>query len=260
MVLLPPKLLALAFGISVSLYKAVRWSARRLAPRALRRKRRHLDWDLYLTTGTRSIKLFSAGGLDVYRFFHRHTVSREHDLEYVSYVKPTFLGLETIKPYGLFRIRTDAATPLPTVESVERTLAGHYGHGLVHLPNPSELLGGRRYGHLEAGYNWIEPPPQNVSQEETESESRFSVADMLEILRTDLTSLERIAWIEQAFTDSPEHGDIAHRYYIDQDGDVHLVRHHWHWGKTLFEAETTRAAKRAVRRATRNSSIDLQGG
>ena len=256
MVLFPPKLIALAFGAAVTIYKVVRWSAGRLAPRAMRRKRRELSWDLYLTTGLRSIKLFNAGALDVFRFFHRHTVSREHDLEYLSFVKPTFLGLETIKPYGLFRIRKDGATPLPSIEAVEKTLASLYGHGLIHLPDPTPLLGGRRYGHLEAGYNWIEPPTRNVSQEEAESESRFSIADMLDIIRNDLTPLERIAWIEQAFPDAPEHGDIGHRYYIDDDGDVHLVRHHWHYGKTLFEAETNRAAKRAVRKATRNSVIE----
>ena len=57
-------------------------------------------------------------------------------------------------------------------------------------------------------------------------------------MRVELESPERIAWMELTFQDAPSAGEIVHRYYLDEQKQAWMVRHHWSEGKTLYRAET----------------------
>lgn len=90
------------------------------------------------------------------------------------------------------------------------------------------------------GENLITPSePDKVFKEV--GEKAYTQNDMLEILRSELRMPEKIAWIEEAFSEPPASG-VTHRYYLDVTKQVYLVRHHPTEGKALFIAETDEKA------------------
>ena len=117
-----PKLIALGAALLLGTWSWIRRAFELLTPKSLRPQSQHLAMDIYLTTATNSLKLFQTGPLSVYRFFHRHDVSRSHELEYLSYVRHHRWGHDKVKPYGLLRIDEVAACDLPSYEAVEREI------------------------------------------------------------------------------------------------------------------------------------------
>src|SRR5262249_13010058 len=65
----------------------------------------------------------------------------------------------------------------------------------------------------------------------------YTYGDMYKILSSELRLPQKIAWIEEAFSDPLPEGDIVHRYYLDVTKQLFLVRHHWKEGKVCYAAE-----------------------
>lgn len=222
------------------------------APRARRvtpeRRRRTMPCELYLTMGWNSIPLFPTGGVDCFSFFQRGGVSAGHDVEFLGRLDREDLGSEEFKPYGLIRLDRRHAQELPSLETRPKLwerLSGVYG--LAGLPSAQALASRTfstydpRYSSPEQGLNRIEPPTSAKAYVPAR-QRHYSYAEVLEILRTELDSPERIAWMELTFQEAPPAGEIVHRYYLDEQKQAWLVRHHWSEGKTLYQAETNEAA------------------
>jgi hypothetical protein len=218
-----------------------RFNAPQFAVRANR-----LHYDLYLTRGISSVPIFRAGELDMCRFFFRYEVPAHHDLEFVTSLHPDEAASESYQPYGLLRLGA-TPIPLPSLAEVEDNLARAYGYGLAWLPDPRGMLDGRRCEDLPAGTYWLaDRAPQNA----VDPAGRFSFAEVMDIVRKELSTADRIAWLEQCFPAPPGEGKIAHRYYLDRQGQIHLLRH-TESGKTLVRAQNDEAALQIIWKQTR---------
>jgi hypothetical protein len=188
--------------------------------------RRKLPFDLYLTRGLESSILFPKGPIDEFRFFQREDVSSKHDVEFVTRLDPTDTGSENYQAFGVFKLRNGDSKPLPkhrANEVVTRVL----GHGpaveartmLEKGPGPCRIVGAttKAWGRHDG--------------------RRVSWHDVLEVLRTELTPEERIAWIEEAFAPN-ETNTPVHRYYVDAKRQTYLVRD-VKGEKRLYVAETS---------------------
>lgn len=172
---------------------------------------------LSLAHGTRV--LFPRGPIDELAFFLRGDVSPRHDLEFV-----TRGTSEAFEGHALLRLdRPGADVALPPLRAVEaRWAALRAEHGLTGLPRPEPAPGREGLNRVAArGCAHVDEVRRRLSQAET-----------LTLLRAELTVLERIAWVEQAFRAPPD--GIVHRYYLEADGTPWLVRH-------------TREARRVIR-------------
>lgn len=222
------------------------------APRARRvteeRRRRTMPCQLYLTMGWNSVPLFPRGGVDCFSFFQRGGVSANHDVEYLARLDEEHEGSEEFQPYGLFRLENKLAEELPNLETrgdLWERLTSRYG--LNGLPSAQALASHTfttfdpRYSEPQAGVNRIDPPTSSKAYIPARKR-HYSYAEVLEILRAELDSPERIAWMELTFPDAPEAGEIVHRYYLDEQKQAWMVRHHWSHGKQLFRAQTNAEA------------------
>jgi hypothetical protein len=222
------------------------------APRARRvteeRRRRTMPCQLYLTMGWNSVPLFPSGGVDCFSFFQRGGVSASHEVEYLARLDEADQGSEEYQPYGLFRLQANQAEALPNLETrgdLWERLTSRYG--LSGLPSAQALASHTfttfdpRYSEPLAGVNRIDPPTSAKAYIPARRR-HYSYAEVLEILRAELDSPERIAWMELTFPDPPALGEIVHRYYLDEQKQAWLVRHHWAQGKQLFRAQTNAEA------------------
>ena len=220
------------------------------AARAPRRERpRTLPFDVYLNLGMRSVKLFAAGPLDPFCFFQRCSVSEHHDVEFLARLDPEHAGTEEYKPYGLIRLRPSHAQPVPTLQR-ERAFweTLHEDYGLARIPLARSLVPNRssaydpRDGDRKSGLNGLTPPKSGRVFQRV-GRRRYTHADMLEVLRREMTSLQAVAWIEEAFSARPVEGQILQRYYLTPEKQVVVVRDHWARGKSLFRSETSAEAQ-----------------
>ncbi|MGE0706596.1 MAG: hypothetical protein AB7N76_05725 [Planctomycetota bacterium] len=211
-------------------------------------RRRTMPCELFLTMGWQSVKLFPSGPIDEFCFFQRSGVSLAHDVEFLARLDREDEGSEDYKPYGLFRLEKRHAERLPVLEQqgdLWATLADVYG--LSALPNVHAMASRRfdafdpRYESRAAGLNAIDPP-KSAKAFVRAARRHFSYADVLEILRAEMSSAEKIAWLEEAFETPPAPGEVVHRYYLDRGKQAWLVRHHWSEGKRLFRAQTNEDA------------------
>jgi len=204
----------------------------------LRRKR--LPFELFLASGTQSIRLFPTGPIDPLAFFQRFHVANHHELEFLTSLDPYDALSEDFHGFGLFKLRARESYPLPRPGEADAFFNGlARKHGLVSLPKARTLIRSRTRGGLNCPR-----PPNSGRIYQTVGRRRFTYSDALAILRSELTGPQAIAWIEEAFVETPSHGQIIHRYYLDRERQAYLVRHHWRDGKTLYMAETSEEALR----------------
>jgi hypothetical protein len=214
--------------------------------------RRALPFDLFLTLGAGSIRIYQQGTIDEFRFFQRRGVSHHHDVEFVTRLDPGDAGTENYKEFAVFKLggESQALPDLARAESVTRTLPRIYG--LERLPAARKLAAAGfsafdpRHGHPDQGWNRLTPTPSTKPLRKV-GETRFTYTDVLDILRKELSGPEKIAWIEEAFPAPPPHSRIVHRYYMDSNRQAYLVRDHATEGKRLFLAETSEDAILACR-------------
>ncbi|MEZ6185902.1 MAG: hypothetical protein R3F62_12945 [Planctomycetota bacterium] len=208
-----------------------------------------LPCDVLLTVGWGSIPLFSAGEVDAFTFFQRGGVSPRSDVEFLTRLDPADFGTENYKAFGLVRLRKRDAQPVPSLASLTefwRSMKQRYG--IETVPRARALVG--EFSTYDAangsgGLNQVSAQDPGRIFARVGSR-RFTLEDMLEILRCELTDEQKIAWIEGDFQTAPPASEIVHRYYMTTDRQPYLVRHHWRDGKTLFRAETTAAAREMV--------------
>jgi len=203
----------------------------------------HLPFGLHLVVGTSTIELFPPGKLDVLRFYQRHHASRSHDLEYVL-CRAEGAPAEAVQAYGVVRLDPELAVRLPDPTEAERALRRDYGT-IVELPRASHHVERRHSKDLDD-----EDPPEGmhrVSAPETEAArpGRMTVREVLAIVRRELPGSMVIGWVEGAFPQPPRGGQVEHRYYLDAEACLWVVRHDAK-GKTLFQAEVSEAALRPL--------------
>jgi hypothetical protein len=201
---------------------------------------------LHLIVAGSSVELFPHGTLDVLRFHQRHHGSLHHDIEYVVSVPPG-ASPEAYSAYAVLRLRPEAELRLLEPTDIERKLRHAYGT-LSHLPRARTLLE-RRYSD-DLG---DEDPPEGLNRVAAPDEAekpgpgKFTVVEMLDIIRKELSGLDVIAWLEGAFRQPPRRGLIEHRYYIDSTANIYLVRDHFAEGKVLYRAERSATALKPER-------------
>ena len=210
-----------------------------------------LPYDIYLTKGAGSTRLFPAGELDVLRFFQRHHASEEHEVEYLTCV-PEGGDPEAYLAYGVLKLTPEEVVPFHDLNALERKLQLSYG-AFAHLPRSRPLL------HVQYGENLNdEDPPPGLNRivpptGEPSTPGKLTVAEILKIIRTEFEGPEIVSWLEAAYRQPPPRDEVEHRYYLDPSGLVYLVRHCRREGKTLYRAETSEAALRPIRLRTRGA-------
>ncbi|MCA8924473.1 MAG: hypothetical protein KDD82_21865 [Planctomycetes bacterium] len=210
-----------------------------------------LPCDVLLTVGWGSISLFEAGDVDAFSFFQRGGVSPRSDVEFLTRLDPEDFGTENYKAFGLVRLRQSYAEQVPSLGSLTdfwRSLKRRYGIDTV--PRARALVGGEFSIYdpntASGGVNRVQAQqPERVFARV--GPRRFTLGDMLEILRCELSDEQKITWIEGDFQAPPAATEIVHRYYMTCDRQPYVVRHHWRDGKSLYRAETTAAARETVR-------------
>lgn len=205
------------------------------------RRGRLLPFDVFLCQGFQSVCVFRKGPFDEFTFFQRSDVPTHHDVEYLTRLAPRDDGKERYAAYGVIRLRE--AEPLPRLHQLKplwQVLRQRLG--IDRIPSAKVYL--RRSsayapaGDPTRGVNRIRATlGSGVFQRQGARQVHFS--EVLDVLRDELHGAERVAWIETAFPDAPE--TLTHRYYLDTDLGVFLVRHHPTEGKQLFRAQLSAA-------------------
>lgn len=221
-------------------------------------KRAVLPFDLHLTFGASSVRVFSAGPIDEWRFFQREGVPEHADVEFVTRLDRADRGTEAFQAYGMLRLR-GAALSFPDLRASDALWQRVYrDFGLTKLPKARDVaavegLAWRPEGAPEDGHDRVRPARDGAWQRV--GGKVYTCADALEVVRRTLVGAQRIAWIEELFRKPPPEGQVVHRYWLDTSRMIYLVRHHWKDGKRLLLVETTAEARRlcaasgAVRRA-----------
>ncbi|RMG06845.1 MAG: hypothetical protein D6731_24925 [Planctomycetota bacterium] len=213
----------------------------------IRISRNLLPFQIFLNMGTTSAELFPAGQIDEFYFFQRKGISEDLEVEFVTRLEESDAGTENFKPYVLFKPKGEhlELVDLQKEEDLWKTLDQTYG--LVTIPKAKKMVGGAPFNVFDpsnpgsTGSNRIAAAePEKVFKEV--GERKFTYGEMLEILRNELTTPQKIAWMEEAFSERPAEGEIVHRYYLDVTKQVYLVRDHYAEGKKLFMAETDEEA------------------
>lgn len=202
-----------------------------------------LPFALHLVVGTGTLELFPPGELDVLRFHQRHHASRSHELEYVL-CRAEGAPEGAVQAYGVVRLDAERALPLPPPSEAERALRRDYGT-LVELPRASLHLERLHSGDLDdedppPGLHRVKAPEGEVSRP-----GRMTVREVLNIVRRELPAPLVVGWIEGAFPQPPRAGEVEHRYYLDAEACLWVVRHDAR-GKALFRAEVSEAALRPL--------------
>lgn len=202
----------------------------------------HLPFSLHLVVGAASVELFPPGPLDPLRFFQRHHASAHHELEYVL-CRPAGAAAEEFQAYGVVRLRDEDRVPLLDPARIEKKLRADYGT-FVHLPRARWLMDRQHGPDLND-----EDPPEGLNhvrprEGELAEPGRMSVGEVLHIIRKELSGPEVISWLEGAFRQPPRRGHLEHRYYLDAEAGLYLVRDHPTQGKALYRAQVSEAALR----------------
>lgn len=163
-------------------------------------------------------------------------------------------GTEEFQPFGVIQLRDPVARlPLPPIPEVEAFWDSFLEvHGLVEVPGARQLIAPAFAAHDSsrttpgAGLNAIR------ARRDAEGCRRIDgriipPSRLLELIVAALRGPQLVAWVEEAFAEAPELGQIVHRYYLDDKGQLYLVRHHWREGKQLFLTQTNAAALRLCR-------------
>ncbi len=209
----------------------------------IRISRNLLPFDVFLNLGTSSVKLFETGQIDEFYFYQRTGVPEDLEAEFLTRLEEADAGTENFKPYVLFKPKGEALPLIDLQKEEEFWKTLDQGYGLVTIPKLRKIMS-KAFGSYDpsspnpdAGRNQVVLDEGDKVFKEV-GEKKYSVKDMLEILRSEMNIGQKIAWIEEAFTERPKEGEIAHRYYLDVTKQVYLVRDHWSEGKSFFMAET----------------------
>lgn len=201
-----------------------------------------LPFEVLLNLGTSSVQLFPNGQIDEFYFYQRRGVAEDLEVEFVTRLDEIDAGTENYKPYVLFRPKGDDVPLARPYDDEELLQVFNQTYGLNTFPTVKEVAGKfTTYDPSQpdpaTGRNRVvAAAPETVFAEV--GDRRFTHGQMLEILRSELSMPQKIAWIEEAFDASLPEGEITHRYYLDVTKQVYLVRHHWSEGKKLLMAET----------------------
>lgn len=204
-------------------------------------RRRLLPFDLLLTLGHASVRLFSAGPFDEFQFFQR-TGAAQTAVEYLTCLTPKFSGSESYKPFGVFRFHSVHAQALPELSRARELWRALRAYGISKVPAARALARRQGFGSFdpttatEEGRNRIQATIRSGVFLRP-GQRDISYVELLDILRTTLSGPEKIAWIEGAFRHSLAHGEVVQRYYLDRELRAYVVRHHWEEGKALYQAE-----------------------
>lgn len=185
-------------------------------------RRRILPFELFLSNAHGSRQLFGCGPFDELRCFQRWVTTR-HQVEYLRWLTPNDSGSEGFRPFGCFRL--DQARPLPDLRKARRFWAALREHDVSVVPQAR--VRGRRTdaaGLPREGLLTIDPAM--ASGVYTRHDQRdLDAAEVGRLLRGVPTSVERIAWLEEAFRKPAPVGVVLHRYYLDAELNAWLVRH-----------------------------------
>lgn len=200
-------------------------------------RRRTLRCALFLTTGPASVPLFAPGPIDEFQFFQRLAISPDHDVEFVTRLDAADAGTENYRAYGIFHLKGPWRR-IPELRR-DRALAKRLEHkyGLDRLPHAAKMAP----PSFVAGLNRLRPPATPKPLRKVRGRCYY-FTDLLEILRSELTGPQKIAWIEEALPPPPPHSPIVHRYYLDAKKQAYLVRDHRGAGKRLYVARTSEEA------------------
>lgn len=208
----------------------------------IRISRNLLPFDIFLNMGTTSLNLFPSGQIDEFFFFQRQGVPEDLEAEFLTRLEEADKGTENYKPYVLFKPKGESI-PLVDLQKEEefwKTLDQTYG--LITIPKAKKMstkgfTAFQTGGPTNVGHNRMTPDDADKVFKEV-GDKKYTYGDMLEILRNEMGITQKIAWVEEGFSETPPEGDIVHRYYLDVTKQIYLVRHHWSEGKSMFLAET----------------------
>lgn len=183
-------------------------------------RRRLLPFELRLASAMGSLLLFKAGPFDEFRCFQRRVTGR-HSVEYLTCLEPRDFGSEGYEPYGRLDLADSMElAPLRRQQSLWLKLRAR---GIRTLPQP-RLRGPRtgQDGKAREGLLRLEPRLESGSYQRGSQDS-LSGEEVREILQA-ASGLERVAWLEEGFRTPVPAGEALHRYYLDSDMTVYLVR------------------------------------
>lgn len=209
--------------------------------------RRRLAFDIYLTLGHTSLKIFARGPFDEFAFFQRAEVSAGHQFEFLTFLQAGDAETEGYKGYGVFRLDRRSATRLPDLTSDPEFWSALRGYKLGAVPGARVLIrqkfGAYKPTHesAEAGRNAVDLQACDGLFHRTRQPS-LEYRDLIEIMRKGLSPVHRITWLEGAMR-RPRRGEILQRYYLDADLHAYLVRDHWELGRRLYQLQATREAE-----------------
>jgi hypothetical protein len=207
-----------------------------------------LPFELYANMGTRSVKMFDVGQIDEFRFFMRKGVSADLEVEFVTRLEESDVGTENFKPYVLFKTNSEGLPLIDLAKEDDLWESLEMSYGLDAIPRVKDVFQGaitafdpKKSEDAKTGVNLISAT--NPAKEfKKVGDKSYNMGDMHRILTSDLRLPQKIAWVEQAFSEPLPEGEIVHRYYLDVTKQLFLVRHHWKDGKVLFAAETDEKA------------------
>jgi hypothetical protein len=192
-------------------------------------RRRLLPFELRLATATGSTLLFGAGPFDELRCFQRRVTGR-HSVEYLTCLEPRDFGSEGYEPFG--RIDLSESMPLAPLRRQQRLWLELRSRGIRTLPS-ARIRGQRRdvEGNHRQGVINLEPRLDAGSGSYKRGSGSFkrgsqpllSGEEVSEIL-LNATGLERVAWLEEGFRSATAPGEALHRYYLDRNLTLYLVR------------------------------------
>jgi hypothetical protein len=192
--------------------EAVEREAKGLQSRLLDLRRRLLPFELLLQSGGSSEVIFQPGPYSETRCYER-VVAGRHDVEYFSFLVPHDRDSEGYQPFGALRLQS--ATPLADLElcgELRKRLAREGVHTL-----PSPRISGTRGGGL------LRVLPDMGETFAAPGQPILSLTQVTRLLLEAATGIQRVKWFESAFTEVP--AVPVHRYYLDTDLHLYLVRH-----------------------------------
>ncbi len=158
------------------------------------------------------------------------------------------MGTENYKPYVLFKTSQEGLPLIDLSKEDDLWESLEQSYGLDAIPRLKDIFQGqwnaydpKKNDDAKTGLNIVKPT-QAAKEFKKVGDHTFTMEDMYLILGNDMRLPQKIAWVEQAFTEPLPEGEIVHRYYLDVTKQLFLVRHHWKDGKALYAAETDEKA------------------
>lgn len=192
--------------------ESVEREAKGLQSRLLHLRRRLLPFELLLSGGNASEVIFRPGPFSELRCYER-VVTTRHDVEYFTFLVPHDRGSEGYQAFGSLRL--SASKPLRDLQLAEGLWGRLAREGVHTLPFPR--VSGARGGGL------LRVLPDMEESFAREGQPTLSLVQVTRLLLEAASGLERVTWCEAAF--SQVAATPVHRYYLDTDLRLFLIRH-----------------------------------